>query len=286
MNDKQKKSGTFAIIFVVFIILLIIVLYGVPLKYYLSLFKGLPIDKNELGTLGDYIGGILNPFVSLLAFSGLLYTIYLQRKDIEIARKELRASTNAQTDSSRALKEQLQAIEKQNFESTFFHLLSLFNSSAEAVRVGAWQGIVARESLYLMVRELQEEYKKRLNSGEKDSENEALELSFKEVVIKTKGTLTSYLNNLAVITNFLAKHGENFSSVYVDTLKGQLSPHEIQVLFYYFCYFPDIKGLKCRLEQYKFFDQLKVDDLLTTHKYLSVYDRIAYGDLDVDSYFH
>jgi len=163
--------------------------------------------------------------------------------------------------------------------------LDLFNSSAEAIRVGNWQGIEAREGLRLIIYELQIEFKERLNNNVRYSKFELLELSFKEVVSKTKGTLTPYFNNLAATTNFLAKYGNNFESIYVDILKCQLSSQEIQVLFYYFCYFPDINNLKHHLEQYEFFDQLKVEDLLLNNKYLNLYDRKAYGDLDVDSYF-
>lgn len=66
---------SFAIIFIAFILPLILVKY-------------LGVEFDQLGTYGDFFGSF-NALVSALAFGGLIYTIYLQRKDLELQRKEL-----------------------------------------------------------------------------------------------------------------------------------------------------------------------------------------------------
>lgn len=53
------------------------------------LIKGFGINFDGLGTYGDFFGGF-NALVSLLAFGGLIYTIHLQRKDLELQREELK----------------------------------------------------------------------------------------------------------------------------------------------------------------------------------------------------
>lgn len=46
------------------------------------------------GQWGDFVGGILNPLLGVLTFSGLLMTIVLQREELEISRNELKLSRN------------------------------------------------------------------------------------------------------------------------------------------------------------------------------------------------
>lgn len=45
-------------------------------------------DPAVWGQYGDYIGGMLNPIFSSLAFSGLVITIVLQARQIDEAKKQ------------------------------------------------------------------------------------------------------------------------------------------------------------------------------------------------------
>lgn len=64
-------------------------------------------DRNEWGTLGDYLGGVLNPLFSLFAFVAVIYSMHLQAKSastadakakeqLQLAREELQATKVAQ----------------------------------------------------------------------------------------------------------------------------------------------------------------------------------------------
>jgi hypothetical protein len=50
-------------------------------------------DKTNLGTLGDYIGGIMNPTLTFITISFLLYTIIQNKEIIKINSRELSNST-------------------------------------------------------------------------------------------------------------------------------------------------------------------------------------------------
>lgn len=80
-----------------------------------------PTDKGELGTLGDYIGGILNPVFAFVSFMALLYTIYLQRREMALSRKEL-------NDTRKVMNEQLKTQSLQQFDSLFFPMLNELNT--------------------------------------------------------------------------------------------------------------------------------------------------------------
>ncbi len=93
------------------------------------------IDKIEkLGQVGDFIGGALNPLFALFSFILLLMTVKIQNKalknsqeELKLTREELKATRMATRDSATALKEQSNSIKLQNFENTFFSMISLHN---------------------------------------------------------------------------------------------------------------------------------------------------------------
>lgn len=87
-----------------------------------------------LGPFGDFFGGMLNPILTFCSFMALLMTIILQqrelklsRKQIEISVKELAETRKATEISSEALTEQSKSLKIQNFENTFFNMLTLHN---------------------------------------------------------------------------------------------------------------------------------------------------------------
>ena len=71
-------------------------------------------DFNRYGVYGDLFG-CFNLLVSMLAFAGLIYTIYLQREDLELqrndfveTRKELKLQAEAQMNQTQLMADQLQ----------------------------------------------------------------------------------------------------------------------------------------------------------------------------------
>ena len=77
-----------------------------------------PTSKDELGTLGDFVGGMLNPILAFASFMALLYTIKLQVDELKLTRDELSQSRKAQQDSADTLIQQ-------RFEMTFSSLLDI-----------------------------------------------------------------------------------------------------------------------------------------------------------------
>lgn len=72
---------------------------------FLTLIFGLSANETFRGTFGDMFGAA-NALFTGLSFVGLIITIMLQRKDLNIQRSELQKQT--------------QSIHIQNFENTFF----------------------------------------------------------------------------------------------------------------------------------------------------------------------
>lgn len=101
LRGPQKAIISFAAGITIFTIILFFTLYHLDYK----------IDTN-LGQVGDFVGGILNPLLSFLALIAVLVSISLQEREI--------------SDSVSSLEKQEKLIRLQAFESSFFNLLTMF----------------------------------------------------------------------------------------------------------------------------------------------------------------
>lgn len=84
-----------------------------------------------LGLSGDFLGGVLNPILSFFSFLALLFTLRLQRRELNATMEELKKSTIAAESNVRLFTEQIAAQRLDAFENTFFSLLKVFNTAFE-----------------------------------------------------------------------------------------------------------------------------------------------------------
>ena len=87
------------------------------------IFTGLDSDKR--GTFGDQFGAV-NALFSGLAFTGLIYTIILQRRDLKLQRTDLRQQRKEMEEQTAEFEKQNETLRIQRFENTFFNMLSQF----------------------------------------------------------------------------------------------------------------------------------------------------------------
>ncbi len=102
MKTKNKNILPLLVLFVI----LVWVVSGIIIYYLVP-------NWSDRGTVGDMFGAV-NALYSGLAFVGLIYTIIMQREEIqlnrqeiEMNRKELKKSANAQLQSQKALQDQV-----------------------------------------------------------------------------------------------------------------------------------------------------------------------------------
>lgn len=80
----------------------------------------LEVAGTFLGTFGDFFGGVLNPLLTFGTLVALAITILLQRTQLDIA------EDSAQRNS--------EVMEKQAFETTFFNMLNLHNTTVQDLK--------------------------------------------------------------------------------------------------------------------------------------------------------
>lgn len=121
-------------------------------------------DKDLRGTFGDQFGAV-NALFSGLAFAGLIYTIILQRRDLELQRNDLALQRQELELTRKEMEEQTAEFEKQNetlriqrFENTFFNMLSQFQEVVNNLSVPAR---IKGENVVLTGREVFQELSER-----------------------------------------------------------------------------------------------------------------------------
>lgn len=82
--------------------------------------------------------GAINALFSWLAFAWLIYTIFLQMKELELTRDELRKSSEAQQKSEKALAEQVNQMEKTAKLNALSSLLDHHNAAIKAQNPEWW----------------------------------------------------------------------------------------------------------------------------------------------------
>lgn len=99
------------------------VIMALLLFTYAWTFSHFPIDENPAawGTFGDYMGGLLNPLISLFTLIVAVQVWRLQKTELLETRK--------------AVEEQGKTAEQQRREQRFFDLLNLYKSTVESISI-------------------------------------------------------------------------------------------------------------------------------------------------------
>ncbi|MCD1597882.1 hypothetical protein [Rheinheimera aquimaris] len=109
------------------------------------------IDLSTAGSLGDFLGGMLNPIFALLGIFLLAMTLHQNNIALELTRIELKKSAEQMEISAEALNKQEQHMRLESLERTVVFICNEieeeYNSKPEPLR---WQGtIMSRESSLL-----------------------------------------------------------------------------------------------------------------------------------------
>ncbi|UXS99744.1 putative phage abortive infection protein [Agrobacterium tumefaciens] len=188
------------------------------------------------GTFGDFIGGTLNPVLTFLTFMGLLITIVLQQTELRDTREELAKSATA-------LEAQSKAADRQNFENTFFQMLSLHNTIVNSIDLyysgrKESMGIVSdkgpretrgRDCFKQFFENFQDQYTVATGPTEKDR----LQAAYDVFWDLRQQDLAHYYRYLYNVLRFVFEYeGKIDKQRYVKLLRAQLSDFELALLFY------------------------------------------------------
>ena len=212
---------------------------------------GLPTFSREVaGQFGDYFGGLLNPVLAFLGLIALLYTIHIQINELHLTRIEMRQSADA-------LKQQVDTMNVQRFEGTFFHLLKVYQDTVAAMEIEVDGDKHGGKSCFRILREKWfDGGLNKLSSGAYRDVREGLKEEFGEFYGEHEYLLSHYFRTTYNILSLLSiekKDNKNISvsfENYRNLFRAQLSPDEMALLFYDSLH-PDFgSGLKRLLDEF------------------------------------
>ena len=246
---------------------------GYFIVYFLTFFSP---KSNELGDTA----GIANGLFSALAFAGVIYTIFLQKKELGLQREELKCTRAELAGQKEEMKMQNNTLKKQRFENTFFSMLSLQQELLNNIRLkGRAQdvcvelvGHAAEENVDISGRDVFDFiYKKRI-------QKEITKSGITGYAKYEKITMFDhYYRHLYRIIKFisLSNLADSEQYEYTSIVRAQLSDCELLMLFYSCLNKTGTEKFKPLTERYALFKNIR-SELLVDKKHKMEYDNGAY----------
>ncbi|OXS77939.1 putative phage abortive infection protein [Domibacillus enclensis] len=247
-----------------------------PIGIFLSSGKPASITSlSELGAVGDFFGGSTIGFLSLASIFFVIHAIRIQSQELFLQRTEL-ALTRTELEETRKVHESShKTMLKQQFESTFFNMLSLHNEIVNSIHYVEAGRVYDGRALFKRLRDYMNTQLKRISQQPSHNQFERLaniEQAVSETAKDFSETTSHYFKNICTLLLFLDDEkslidDEKFK--YVEIIKSQLSPYEMVYLMY-LCFRVENKTFLELSKKYNFF--LSVDkDLLLRHDDYGMY---------------
>ncbi len=212
----------------------------------------------ELGQSGDFFGGWTNPILTLMTFIGVLFTIQLQHEELALTRSEI--------------KRQGDALEKQNFESTFFQMLNLHNSIVSSVRFYSHNGSGVPAEGVECFQYFYNELRDRIQKSNGD-----IESGYAIFWRKYRQQVAHYYRYLLNIIKFVDQSGIDIDK-YMLLIRAQLSDYDLVLLLYNASTVGGSK-FKYYISKYHLLEDIP-DSLLISADHLALFDKDAFGTID------
>lgn len=239
-------------------------------------------DFTERGTFGDMFG-FANAMFTGFSVVGLLYTILLQRKDINKQREDLKKQTDF--------------LHVQNFENTFFQMLNLFNSIIESTEMNSEGRPTERgRKVFNLIREFNSSvligYWRSSKIVEEEILENGIELAkqnitdyytkeylaniYDKTYSKYGDILGHYFRTYYHIIKLIDRTDGINKQQYISIARAQLSKSE-QILLFFNCLHSNGKDkFKPLVEEYHLLHNID-SSLLESERYLKFYAESAYN---------
>jgi hypothetical protein len=166
--------------------------------------------KADLGPLGDFIGGNINPLFTFISTILLIDTVIIQRKAAD-------DSKQSEKEARDTIKQQSDLAAKQSFESSLFNLLNLCLSEYKNTTINLKSGIYTGNQAFARYIDIYE--KLMLSSNKKNLLNKLEELS--------SDALFDNLKNFSTVFKFIKNYApapeiDNYISITVTMMPTSL----------------------------------------------------------------
>ncbi|MYC78883.1 hypothetical protein F4X10_24215 [Candidatus Poribacteria bacterium] len=229
------------------------------------------IDKET--QFGDRFEAI-NALFAGLAFAGVIFAIILQWLELGLQRQELK-------DTRAEIKGQKETLQKQNFESSFFQLLSMHSEIVNSMKLPR-EDLSGRECFGYLFQGLKNTLEIAIGQGRPKTEvfNATYEEEFFSVFQPYVGHYFRHLYNVIKFVHeheFFDEKESKEKKRYTNLIRAQLSSDELGVLFYNCLSDRGVK-FKDLVENYALFEDMPSEVFIDPED-KERYDPSAYGEM-------
>ncbi|HYJ05786.1 MAG TPA: putative phage abortive infection protein [Chthoniobacterales bacterium] len=224
------------------------------------------------GQFGDMFGAI-NALFSALAFAALFFATWLQKRELYYQRLQLEGQ-------KQELQQTREVFEKQTFENTFFHLITLHHEILNASTAtttndaGLPKELRGRDAFEFFYRRL---LALREHNTKQHPFPVDVELAYDILHQFHSSSLRHYFRHLYHVVKFVDESGVSQKQFYVDLLRAQLSTNE-QLLLFYNCAVGRGRARFLSLAlKYRLFDEMLEENLLVPNRDGKLPDTVLTG---------
>ncbi|GAA5097746.1 hypothetical protein GCM10023210_33090 [Chryseobacterium ginsengisoli] len=289
-NNKEKDLNlkTISVFTTIGIIVLWLISYLV--------FYGFHFDKDP-NNIGDSFGAI-NSLFSGLALAGIILTILMQKKELEYQRKELELTRDEMVRTRKEFETQNLTLSKQQFENTFFQMISLFTNIVEHSNyVNQNYNVTGRDVFDTLLKKYNDYAANHINNenikigGVELTKNPNLRITEKNidrmfavsfynlVYFNHKNILGHYFRTLYHIIKLIDNTDDINKRFYISIIRSQLSSSEQVLLFYNCLHANGNKFFKPLVEKYTLFKNIDIS-LIINKELKKEYAETAFKRLE------
>ncbi len=181
------------------------------------------------GTFGDSFG-LLTSLFSGLAFAGLIIAILMQKEELSLQREELELTRKELIGQKEELKIQNSTMKLQEFENTFFQMLSFHTEILKSIDIErGGKTHSGRDAFQELYRQLVNTNSSNLLKATSASDVNAV---YKQFFSSAHNEIGHYLRRLYSIIKFIDQTDVIDKRFYTNLVRGQISSYELAILFY------------------------------------------------------
>lgn len=281
MSKKTDKPESTAGVYIVCSIaaFLVIGLWGYTLyRGHIQMPDNASADfLTKRGTFGDMFGAV-NALFSGLAFVGIIFTIMLQRKELELQRNELSLTRRVMNGQKQEMAAQNATLVKQNFENTFFAMLRLHHELINAMDSTNTAGtsLKGRDSFNGMYSHLKHYWDTDPRIKTLKNDEEKRRLIYERLSSKNESDMGPHYRSTKSLLDFIAQSQIGNKPFYYTLVRDAFTNYEL-ILIFYGCLARYDEAFKKLIEEAALFKNLNNSLLLDATNHAFLYTSAARG---------
>ncbi len=232
----------------------------------------------DRGTIGDMFG-VVNALFSGLAFIGIIYTILLQSRELQMQRRELMLTRTEIEGQKLQLMAQNETLRKESFEHTFFALLRLQIDilGSMDLRAADGQPVRGRDCFRVFCKRFRTCHAEYVDRHPEVPEAERINAAYMRFFDESQAELEHYFRSLYNTVKFVKISDVKEKRFYTNLIRSQLSSYEVVLLFYSCLSDFGRSKFKPLLEEFALLEALPRALLINSTEHLLLYEAGAFG---------